>query len=251
MPFRSQHLDESWLYERRREAYRGTLAPPNSEHGDGILRFLVLLVGMLIVMASESATARCLVVSVDEDRRYGPLVQTTALRAANAKDKDRAAHILAVIRATLVHYRSRDVAEAAGYLFDNHLRVGSYDEVSLPGAPLWLRPFDLHRPTALIYTPQSAVHLPVLVGALYSAVADADGSSLDDFIPTSVARWVYISRRCTLPKPHLWIIDVFPFERDVTHVWQVPTEATSIIPYSPAPMTPAAPGEPSSQPMTP
>ncbi len=213
------------------------------------MRFLVIFLSVLSAMVTESASARCLTAWADEDRRYGPQVKMTVSRTADAKDKNRAAQILAEVDATLVHYRNRDAAEAAGYLFYNHLRVGSYDEVPRPGAPLWLRPFDLRLPTALIYVPQSAAHMPILVGALYTAIADADGSSLDRFIPTSVARWVHISPRCTLPVPQPWTIEVFPFERDLAHVWQVPTLETSVIPYAPAPMTPAAAGEPSSHPI--
>jgi hypothetical protein len=189
-----------------------------------VLFFIAALNAMLVFQSAGPSSARCLVGSADDDRRYGPLVTLTAERPPNSADIKRADGIVATVQSVLNYYRRTGTAQASGYEVAHRIELVGYTEVPRDlGDRRWPAAYDLHFPAALFYTRSlNRKSIAVLVGALYTAESDTTGESLDELIPLSIARWARIHPRCAMPAPDLWSLEVYPFEKVPGRIWRTP-----------------------------
>ena len=188
---------------------------------------MVALFGLFIFGYAGPVSAKCLTADADADRQYGPLFTVTAERPVTSTDKRSAAVALATVRATLHHFARRGIALASGYNYDRGVEWGTYKMVPRdPDASPQQAPTDLRLPAGLLYTlPSSSNSTSMLVGAVYTAESNTTGDSLNNIIPLSVARWVRVHPRCSMPGPDVWTLEAFPFEKPRFN-WQVPTKET-------------------------
>lgn len=119
-----------------------------------------------------------------------PHMRMTELRTSQPGDEARAHRIVAALRESLAPYRDYQVALAEGrYVFLEQLPQDEYHFVSQTDT---LREYqgrpDPSRPGSLLYVKDKQGGYR-LVGAMYSASAQASSAQLDAIVPLSVAQW--------------------------------------------------------------
>ncbi len=119
----------------------------------------------------------------------GPHMRMTALAAPQPGDAERAAAVVAGLRAALAPYADYHRALADGFaIFARRLPQHIYHFTRARGALGRTLSFDPAQPTSLLYerTGDSTYRL---VGAMYTAPHSASVAQLDARIPLSVAQW--------------------------------------------------------------
>ncbi|HMK29696.1 MAG TPA: hypothetical protein VK473_08445 [Terriglobales bacterium] len=186
----------------------------------------------------------------------GPHMKMTDLRPLQPGDKEKAAAIVDQTRTTLEKYRDYKVALADGY------------RIFLPNLPQKMYHFTNYwygfeaafrlnpeHPTSLLYE-KTADGGWKLIGAMYTAPAQATQEELNERIPLSIAQWHEHTNFCAAPKGHEseylgsrarfglagsivtedqcnkaggtfkpvifgWMVHVYPFEKTPAEVWAV------------------------------
>jgi hypothetical protein len=182
-----------------------------------------------------------------------PHMRLTPERPARAGDRQRADAIVASLRAALERYRDYHVAERNGYeIFHPEIPQSIFHFTNYwKGFSETFR-FTPDQPTSLLYTKSAGGY--DLVGAMYTAPADATEIDLDARVPLSVARWhahiniclpprgdaasadwkkfgpdgsITTAEACTAARgrffPQLfgWMVHVYPFEKTPEKIWAV------------------------------
>jgi hypothetical protein len=183
-------------------------------------------------------------------------MKMTALRKPSAADEKRAAEIVEHARAAIEKYSDYHAAEADGYhIFLPDVPQPMYHFTNWRYSAAASFTFDPDHPGSLLYekTPDGGYKL---IGAMYTAPADADEQELDRRVPLSVAQWHLHTNMCVAPKgreneyfvahpkfglngsitthaactaaggrfmAHIfgWMVHVYPFEKDPREVWSV------------------------------
>jgi hypothetical protein len=115
-------------------------------------------------------------------------MRMTPLRAATAKDRQRADQILTVLREVIEPYKDYRVALANGYqIFLPQMPQGEYHFNNYWNGFVESFTFDPARPTSLLY--KKTRDGWELTGAMYTAPRSATLEQLDQRVPLSVARW--------------------------------------------------------------
>jgi hypothetical protein len=119
----------------------------------------------------------------------GPHMRMTALAAPQPGDAERAAAVVASLRAALATYADYHRALADGFaIFAPRLPQHIYHFTRARGALGRTLSFDPTQPTSLLYE-RSGDSTYRLVGAMYTAPHSASVAQLDARIPLSVAQW--------------------------------------------------------------
>lgn len=185
----------------------------------------------------------------------GPHMRMTALREFRPGDRERADEIAWTARMTLAKYQDYKAALEDGFkIFLPRVPQKVYHFTNyLYGMEAALH-FDPERPTSLLYEKTSDGYR--LVGAMYTALAQAAEDELDQRIPLSVAQWHQHVNFCLPPanrkreifQPHTrfglagsistkdecekaggkfiprmfgWMVHVYPFEKKPEDIWAV------------------------------
>jgi len=129
---------------------------------------------------------------------HGGHMQMTPAQPATAQDRERAASIVASLRAAMAPYQDYRAAEAAGYEpFHPEFPQPIYHFTSMRNALLNQFSFDPSRPTSLMYKPVAGGYQ--LVGAMYTAPRGATLAQLNDRVPLGVATWHMHVNLCIPP----------------------------------------------------
>jgi len=182
-----------------------------------------------------------------------PHLRLTPQRPERPGDRQRADTIVASLRVALERYRDYRAAERNGYeIFHPEIPQQIFHFTNYwKGFSETFR-FTPEQPTSLLYTKAAAGY--ELVGAMYTAPADATEIDLDARVPLSVARWhahinICLPRRgdagsadwkkfgpdgsiataeaCTaaggrfFPQLFGWMVHVYPFEKTRDKIWSV------------------------------
>ncbi|MGC2492089.1 hypothetical protein [Candidatus Binatus sp.] len=120
----------------------------------------------------------------------GPHMTVTQSRPQTPQDVERAHDVIDTLRRALAKYRDSRVALAEGYqIFLPTVPQEVYHFTDYSAAQQeYMGHFDPRFPGSLLYVKNSAGDY-VLIGAMYSAPADATPDELDALIPLSVAHW--------------------------------------------------------------
>jgi hypothetical protein len=180
-------------------------------------------------------------------------MRLTPQRPERAGDRQRADAIVASLRVALERYRDYHIAERNGYeIFHPEIPQSIFHFTNYwKGFSETFR-FTPDQPTSLLYTKSGAGY--DLVGAMYTAPADATEIDLDARVPLSVARWhahiniclpprgdaasadwkkfgpdgsITTAEACTAARgrffPQLfgWMVHVYPFEKTPERIWAV------------------------------
>jgi hypothetical protein len=182
-------------------------------------------------------------------------MRLTALRSPTESDKRRGDEIVQHARAAIEKYQDYRTAEADGYhIFLPDVPQPMYHFTNWRYGAAASFVFDPDKPTSLLYEKTSDGYK--LVGAMYTAPADATEQELNERVPLSVAQWHFHTNMCVAPKgqedeyfgahpkfglngsittrqactaaggrfmPHLfgWMVHVYPFEKNAADVWSV------------------------------
>ena len=122
-------------------------------------------------------------------------------------DRARADRLLAETRAAIARYRSVEAAEADGYqMFPPEQPVPVVHYVHRERSEREVERIDPRRPGALLYerTPGGGLRL---LGAMFTAPADAPLGELDRRVPLSVTQW-HLHQNVCVPRP-LWNEDAW------------------------------------------
>ena len=175
----------------------------------------------------------------------------TAVRPANARDAERADHIVQVLREALEKYRDYHVALEEGFVpMHPERKPRHYHFANKARRVLARTRFDAGQPTSLLYKNTGDGY--ELEGAMYTAPRGMTEDQLNERIPLSVARWhahvnICLSpdgsgRRLTrrqfgfkgriadesecrqaggnfVPQAGGWMIHVYPFEATPEKIW--------------------------------
>jgi hypothetical protein len=141
-----------------------------------------------------------------EEAMHGALTNGAHLRLTEARkptraDSVRGDSIVAVLRASLAKYRDVKVAEREGFqIFAPELKNQPVFHFTHYGWAIQAHyGFDPARPPSLLYRKDAKGRFE-LVGAMYTAPADATPEELDARVPLSMARWHLHVNICT-PQP--------------------------------------------------
>ena len=183
----------------------------------------------------------------------GAHMRLTAKWADRPGDRERANAIVMALRAALERYRDYRVAERNGYeIFHPEIPQGVYHFTNYwEGFSETFR-FTPDQATSLLY--RKTANGYELVGAMYTAPANASEIDLDARVPLSVARWHAHINICLPPRggaahadwttfgpdgsistrdacnaahgrffPQLfgWMVHVYPFEKTADKIWAV------------------------------
>jgi hypothetical protein len=182
-------------------------------------------------------------------------MRMTPLRPPHAGDKERGDQIVQRARAAMEHYQDYRTAEADGYhIFLPEVPQPMYHFTNWRYGAAASFGFDPDKPTSLLYEKTGDGYK--LIGAMYTAPADATEKELDERVPLSVAQWHLHTNMCVPPKgrereyfiphpqfglngsintraactaagghfmPHVfgWMVHVYPFEKNAADVWSV------------------------------
>jgi hypothetical protein len=185
----------------------------------------------------------------------GAHMKMTALRQPKAGDKKRGDEIVQHARAAIEKYQDYRTAEADGYhIFLPDVPQPMYHFTNWRYSAAASFQFDPDRPSSLLYAKTGDGYK--LIGAMYTAPADASEQELDERVPLSVAQWHLHTNMCVAPRgreneyfiphpkfglngsittrtactaaggrfmPHLfgWMVHVYPFEKNQADVWSV------------------------------
>jgi hypothetical protein len=183
-------------------------------------------------------------------------MKMTKLRAPRPGDAERGNEIVQHARAAIEKYRDYHVAEADGYhIFLPDVPQPMYHFTNWRYGAAASFEFNPDKPTSLLYEKTGDGGYK-LIGAMYTAPADADEQELDSRVPLSVAQWHLHTNMCVAPKgreseyfiphpkfglngaittreacmraggrfmPHVfgWMVHVYPFEKNAADVWSV------------------------------
>ena len=182
-----------------------------------------------------------------------PHLRLSPQRPVRPGDRQRADAIVTSLRVALGRYRDYRVAERNGYeIFHPEIPQAIFHFTNYwKGFSETFR-FTADQPTSLLYARSADGY--ALVGAMYTAPADATEIDLDARVPLSVARWhahinICLPRRgdaasadwkkfgpegsittaeaCTAARgrffPQLfgWMVHVYPFEKTLDKIWAV------------------------------
>jgi hypothetical protein len=178
----------------------------------------------------------------------------TALRPANASDKQKADAIVAAAKAAMAPYRDYRKALSDGYeIFLPNIPQSQYHFTKYAYGLEARAHFDPLKPTSLLYR-KAADGEYELIGAMYTDRVNATEDELNDRIPLSIARWHQHINFCKAPAAqkaayfgpeakfglrgsittreaceaaggafysHVfgWMVHVYPFETDSRKVW--------------------------------
>ncbi len=182
-----------------------------------------------------------------------PHMRLTPQRPERPGDRQRADAIVASLRVALARYRDYHVAERNGYeIFHPEIPQPIFHFTNYWKAYSETFRFMPDQPTSLLYAKSAGGY--DLVGAMYTAPADATEIDLDARVPLGIARWhahinICLPRRgdaasadwtkfgpdgsistadaCTAARgrffPHLfgWMVHVYPFEKTPEKIWAV------------------------------
>jgi hypothetical protein len=182
-----------------------------------------------------------------------PHMRLTPQRPERPGDRQRADTIVASLRVALGRYRDYHVAERNGYeIFHPEIPQPIFHFTNYWKAYSETFRFTPDQPTSLLYTKSGGGY--ELVGAMYTAPADATEIDLDARVPLSVARWHAHINICLPPRgaaegadwkkfgpdgsittseaciaargrffPQLfgWMVHVYPFEKTTEKIWAV------------------------------
>src|SRR5512138_2672347 len=171
-----------------------------------VLRLAVVVVALLIAhvgVAQQRSTQRppeddgqaraqdAIVGSMSGHHMHGgamPHMRLTPHWAERAGDRQRAEAIVGALRGALDRYRDYRVAERNGYeVFHPEIPQPIFHFTNYwQGFSETFR-FTANQPTSLLY--KTSANGYELVGAMYTAPADASEFDLDARVPLSVARW--------------------------------------------------------------
>jgi hypothetical protein len=182
-----------------------------------------------------------------------PHMRLTPQRPERPGDRQRADTIVASLRVALERYRDYHVAERNGYeIFHPEIPQPIFHFTNYWKGYSETFRFMPDQPTSLLYTKSASGY--ELVGAMYTAPADASEIDLDARVPLSVARWhahinICLPRRgaaatadwkkfgpdgsivtaeaCAaaqgrfFPQLFGWMVHVHPFEKTLEKIWAV------------------------------
>jgi hypothetical protein len=182
-----------------------------------------------------------------------PHMRLTPQRPERPGDRQRADAIVASLRVALDRYRDYQVAERNGFeIFHPEIPQSIFHFTNYWKAYSETFRFTPSQPTSLLYTKSSGGY--ELVGAMYTAPADATDIDLDARVPLSVARWhahiniclpprgsaagadwkkfgpdgsIVTAEACTaaqgrfFPQLFGWMVHVYPFEKTPEKIWAV------------------------------
>jgi hypothetical protein len=121
--------------------------------------------------------------------RMGDHMQVSVKAPAQPGDSARAAHIEAIAKSVVAHYRDPATAVRDGYqpFFDSGKMGAEIHYVNLRYSAQERAHIDYEHPGAILYkrTPQGMI----AVGVMYSAEPDADAAQLNARVPLSIAPW--------------------------------------------------------------
>ena len=183
-------------------------------------------------------------------------MKLTAKRAPHEGDAQRAAQIVAALRASIGKYQDYRVAEQDGYVpFHAEIPQHQYHFTNWRNAAANILSFDPTRPTSLLYEKTADGYR--LIGAMYTAPRSATTDDLDARVPLSIAQWhehvdfckgpagtpvadylgpnarfglkgsISTADACSaaggtfIPLVYNWMVHVYPFETDPSQVWRV------------------------------
>ncbi len=127
-------------------------------------------------------------------------MRMTPMRERSVADSARAALRVSELRAAIERYRDVHVAEADGYrIFLPNVPQPVYHFTNWRYALAAAFAFDPARPTSLLYRRQAGGGFE-LVGAMYTAAAQASLDELDRRVPLSVAHWHQHVAWCVPPR---------------------------------------------------
>jgi len=140
-------------------------------------------------------------------------MRMTELRPTTPQDEARAREIITTLRSSIVKYRDYRVALAQGMrIFLPGIRQDVYHFTDYPQANLeYQGRVDLRHPGSLLYL-KDATGGYTLIGAMYSAPAEATPNELDQIVPLGIARW-HVHTNICLPSD-LTISDILRNEID-------------------------------------
>ena len=182
-----------------------------------------------------------------------PHMRLTPQRPERPGDRQRADAIVASLRVALERYRDYRVAARNGYeIFHPEIPQTIFHFTNYWQAYSETFRFTPDQATSLLYTKNAGGY--ELVGAMYTAPADATEIDLDARVPLSVARWhahiniclpprgsaagadwkkfgpdgsITTAEACTAARgrffPQLfgWMVHVYPFEKTADKIWAV------------------------------
>ena len=185
------------------------------------------------------------------DSQHMKHMKWTAVRPADARDAERADHIVHVLREALERYRDYHVALDEGFVpMHSERKPRHYYFANKARRVLARTQFDAGQPTSLLYKKTGDGY--ELEGAMYTAPRGMTEDQLNERIPLSVARWhahvnICLSpdgsgRRLTrrqfgfkgriadesecrqaggnfVPQAGGWMIHVYPFEATPEKIW--------------------------------
>ena len=183
-------------------------------------------------------------------------MKLTQKRPARTGDAQRAAQIVATLRASIGKYQDYRAAEQDGYMpFHAEIPQRQYHFTNWRNAAANIFSFDPSRPTSLLYEKTGGGYR--LIGAMYTAPRSATPDDLDARVPLSIAQWhehvdfckgpagtpmadyvgpnarfglagsIATADACAaaggtfIPLVYNWMVHVYPFETDPSQVWRV------------------------------
>ena len=189
----------------------------------------------------------------------GPHMKMTPVREMRPGDQQRADEVVQTARETLARYTDYKTALADGYhIFLPKVPAKMYHFTNWwYGVEAAFR-FNPDHPTSLLYEKTAGGYK--LIGAMYTAPANATTEELDSRIPLSIAQWHEHVNFCQAPtgreneyfgpharfgllgsittqqacqaaggkfKPRIfgWMVHVYPFERNAADIWSVERQA--------------------------
>lgn len=149
--------------------------------------------------------------TMSPDGANDPHLRMTALQASAPEDQAEADEVAQVLREAIAPYTDISLAEADGYRpfppDPGDMRIVHY--VDLGRSWQEGEGLDPRNPGSLLYERQADGSLG-LIGAMFTAPADASEAELNDRVPLSVAQWHLHTNIC-VPRP-IWDADQWAIE---------------------------------------